>query len=189
MRKWTTWMVIFLTWDPSAIEQSTWQIIWKEITERNFVAQGCKIFWRSHPDHWEQYQTQNCQDDQCGNKHALPVPIWTRMSNQLLKDKQKKCFIFILKEIYCQFQWCWGSLKKRILSWMLCLSWTRIIWCCVFWPGNWCLASCSLVKIIFLGISSSSPVKHNSSDGRAVDYKFGGPEFKPPLWIQLDHFF
>ena len=97
MRKWTTWMIIFLTWDPSAIEQSTWQIIWKEITERNFVAQGCKIFWRSHPDHWEQYQTQNCQDDQCGNKHALPVPIWTRMSNQLLKDKQKIFFIFYFK--------------------------------------------------------------------------------------------
>ena len=99
MRKWTLWMIIFLTWDPSPIEQSTWQIIWKEITERNFVAQGCKIFWRSHPDHWEQYQTQNCQDDQCGNKHALPVPIWTRMSNQLLKDKQKKCFIFYFNEI------------------------------------------------------------------------------------------
>ena len=26
--------------------------------------------------------------------------------------------------------------------------------------------------------------EHDSSDGRAVDYKLGGPEFKSPLWIQ-----
>ena len=25
---------------------------------------------------------------------------------------------------------------------------------------------------------------YDSSDGRAVDYKLGGPEFKSPLWIQ-----
>ena len=27
-------------------------------------------------------------------------------------------------------------------------------------------------------------MNHDSSDGRAIDYKLGGPEFKSPLWIQ-----
>ena len=44
-----------------------------------------------------------------------------------------------------------------------------------------------LGRVIALELTHDRNMKHDSSDGKAVDYKLGCPEFKSQLWIQRDH--
>ena len=57
------------------------------------------------------------------------------------------------------------------------------VFCCVFIDEMLCRISYMLTMEL-LTRKRYHFMEHDSSDGRGVDDKLGGPEFKCPLWIQ-----
>ena len=108
------------------------------------------------------------------------LPIFDKCSNSLPTGTDDKFGLNWLVWLFHNTRWGWmnGIFTLPLNYWVLersALSFALLWWEGMAWHNGY--------------LTSLMISEHDSSDGRAVDYNFGGPEFKSPLWIQWDHFY